>query len=140
MFIGQYRYNLDDKGRLVIPAEYRKELGERIVINKGFERCITIYPLDVWNEVVEKMSTLSMNQKDNRTYSRLYMASAFYREFDSQGRINIDDVLRKYAGIKKQCVVCGANKIIEIWSQEAWEEIEIQRDEDFEEISEKIIF
>ena len=66
MFIGQYKYNLDEKNRLVIPLEYRKELGNKVVINKGFEKCITIYPIDVWNELVEKMSSLAINQKDNR--------------------------------------------------------------------------
>jgi len=79
MFIGQYRYNIDDKGRLVIPQEYRKELGERIVINKGFEKCITIYPLDVWNDVVEKMSTLSMNQKDNPGSNLLHSLKPYLR-------------------------------------------------------------
>lgn len=143
MFIGQYKYNLDEKNRLVIPLEYRKELGNKVVINKGFEKCITIYPIDVWNELVEKMSSLAINQKDNRAFARYYMSSAFYKDFDSQGRISIDEVLRKYAGItseNKGCVVAGANKIIEIWTQDAWERIEAERDENFSDISENIIF
>lgn len=143
MFIGQYKYNLDEKNRLVIPLDYRKELGSKIVVNKGFEKCITIYPLDVWNEVVEKMSSLAINQKDNRTFARYYMSSAFYKEFDSQGRITLDEVLRKHAGItsdNKSCVVAGANRIIEIWNSDAWEAIEAERDEKFSDISENIIF
>lgn len=143
MFIGQYKYNIDDKNRLVIPLDYRKELGTKIVVNKGFEKCITIYPLEVWNEVVEKMNNLAITQSENRKFARFYMSSAFYKEFDSQGRINIDEVLRKYAGItteKKGCVVVGANKVIEIWSQEAWEELELLRDDQFSEISENINF
>lgn len=138
MFIGQYQYNIDDKNRLVIPQEYRKELGTQIVINKGFEKCITIYPLQAWQEIADSLSTLSINSKDNRTFTRLYTSSAFFKDFDSQGRIKIDDVLKEYAGIKKQCVIVGANKTIEIWSLDGWNSVEEERDDQIVNISEKI--
>ncbi len=142
MFIGQYKYNLDEKNRIIIPADYRRELGTQIVVNKGFEKCITIYPINEWNEFVEnELSSLSYNKKDSRNYSRLYMSSAFYKQFDSQGRINLDDVLRKHANISsdnKACVIIGANKVIEIWSQEEWDKMEENRDAMLMELSEKI--
>ena len=140
MFIGQYQYNIDDKNRLVFPQEYRKDLGETFIINKGFEKCITVYPMDVWQECVEKISSLSFNQKDSRTFTRYYTSSAFKKDFDSQGRVKIDDVLKEYAGITKQCVIVGANKTIEIWSLEAWNQVEEDRDEQISVVSEKINF
>lgn len=140
MFIGQYKYNIDDKGRIVIPQEYRKQLGESVIVNKGFEKCVTIYPIEVWNDVLEKSYSLSMNQSENRAYVRYLMGSAFEKGFDSQGRVQIDDVLRKYANITKECVIVGANKVIEIWSMEAWNKVEEDRDAMFSEISEKIVF
>lgn len=140
MFIGQYQYSIDDKGRLVIPQEYRKELGSTIVIGKGADECITIYPVKVWEEFMEKLSNLPINQVIHRAYTRLNSAFAFYRDFDSQGRIKIDDCLKSHAKIKKQCVVIGANKVVEIWSQESWDEIEASSGEQLLDISEKIVF
>lgn len=137
MFIGQYQYNIDDKGRLVIPQEMRKKLGTEIIINKGIENCISVYKLSDWEELVAKISSLPFNRSENRQFNRYFMSSAFQKEIDSQGRVNIDNILIEHAGIKKECVIIGAGSVIEIWSKEKWDIIESGRDQ-LDEISEKL--
>lgn len=138
MFIGQYRYNLDDKGRLVIPQEYRKQLGNELIINKGIEKCITIYKISDWEKVVEKLSELPFNQRENRMFYRYYLANAYQKEIDNQGRINIDPDLVKHSEITKECVIIGAGNFIEIWSKEKWEAIEARRADELDELSENL--
>ena len=140
MFIGQYKYNLDGKGRIVIPQDYRCQLGKNVVINKGIENCISIYSMPEWEKQVEKVTSLNFTQKSNRLFNRYFLSSAFNKEIDSQGRINLDDCLIKHAGITKECVIIGAGNVIEIWSLENWNKMEEERDEQFESISEEIIF
>ena len=137
MFIGQYQYNIDDKGRLVIPQEMRKKLGTEIIINKGIENCISVYKLSDWEELVAKISSLPFNRSENRQFNRYFMSSAFQKEIDSQGRVNIDNILIEHAGIKKECVIIGAGSVIEIWSKEKWDIIESGRDQ-LDEISERL--
>ncbi len=138
MFIGQYRYNLDDKGRLVIPQEFRKQFGNELIINKGIEKCITIYKLADWEKLVEKITNLPFNQKENRLFSRYFLANAYQKELDNQGRINIDTDLIKYSEITKECVIIGAGNVIEIWAKDKWEAIDACRSQDLDDISENL--
>ncbi len=138
MFIGQYKYNIDDKGRLVIPTDFRKEIGENVIINKGIEKCITIYRDSDWKDLYKKIVDLSFTKKDNRKFSRYFFSSAFPKKIDSQGRVNLDDVLIEHANIEKECVIIGAGNVIEIWSKKNWEEQETLRIEEFDIISENI--
>lgn len=138
MFIGQYRYNLDDKGRLVIPQEFRKQLGSELIINKGIETCITIYKLTDWEKLVEKITDLPFNQRENRLFSRYFLANAYQKELDNQGRINIDIDLIKYSEITKECVIIGAGNVIEIWAKDKWEAIDASRSQDLDDISENL--
>ena len=140
MFIGQYKYNLDGKGRIVIPQDYRCQLGKNVVINKGIENCISIYSMPEWEKQVEKVTSLNFTQKSNRLFNRYFLSSAFNKEIDAQGRINLDECLIKHAGIIKECVIIGAGNVIEIWSLENWNKMEEERDAQFESISEEIIF
>lgn len=138
MFIGQYKYNIDEKGRLVIPSDFRKKLGQSVVINKGIEKCISIYKEDDWESISEKVKNLAFTKSDNRKFSRYFFSSAFSKDIDSQGRINIDLVLLEHAKIEKECVIIGAGNVIEIWSISNWEEQEAKRIEEFDNISENI--
>lgn len=143
MFIGQYKCNLDEKNRLVIPLEYRKQLGTTVYLKKGYDKAISLCSEDTFNAQMEKMKSLEMNQRDLRLYVRHNTTSSFKRDFDSQGRIVIDEKLREYSGIsqeKKNCVIVGVNDIIEIWSQELWDKYEQESEADFPLISEKITF
>ena len=137
MFIGQYQYNIDDKGRLVIPQEFRKKLGTEIIINKGIENCISVYKMSDWEKLIEKISELPFNRSENRQFNRYFMSSAFQKEIDSQGRVNIDNILIEHAGIKKECIIIGAGNVIEIWAKDKWDIIESGRDQ-LDEICEKL--
>ena len=139
MFIGQYKYNLDDKGRIVLPAEYRRQLGTSVVINKGIENCITLYSTEEWDKQVNKVTNLDFTHKDNRLFNRYFLSSAFNKEIDGQGRIKLEDNLVAYAGITKECVIIGAGNMIEIWSLDNWLHVEEDRDERLESISESIV-
>ncbi len=138
MFIGQYKNNLDEKGRLVIPSIFRKALGSAMIVNKGIEECITIYTTDDWNKLVDKISELPFTRSDNRQFTRYFMSSAFEKEIDGQGRINLDSVLLEHAKITKECVIVGCGKTIEIWSKEKWDEVEAGRSK-LDEISESLM-
>ena len=120
MFMGEYHHNIDDKGRLIIPAKFRNELGEKFIITRGLEKCLYVYSESEWNTIVDKLKTLPFTKKDVRTFIRSFFSGATECEFDRQGRINITSPLIGYAGIEKECVVIGANDRLEIWSEEGW--------------------
>lgn len=120
MFMGEYHHNIDEKRRLIIPAQFRNELGSKFVIARGLEKCLYVYSYEEWNRIVDKLKTLPFTKKDTRTFMRYFFSGATECEFDSTGRINIASLLAEYANIEKECVIIGANDRIEIWSNENW--------------------
>ena len=140
MFIGEYHFNLDDKNRIFIPTEFRSLLKDKLIINRGIERCLFVYPTDEWNKVVNKLNTLSFTKKVNREFSRMFMSGAYNKEMDSQGRVTIDKLLVEYAGLSKECVIIGVGERIEIWDKKAWLEYYQERQATLDEISERIDF
>ena len=121
MFMGEYHHTIDEKGRLIIPAKFREELGTRFIVTRGLEKCLYVYSIREWENIVAKLKTLPFTKKDVRTFIRSFFSGATECEFDRQGRINITSPLVSYADIKKECVVIGANDRLEIWSKESWE-------------------
>jgi len=140
MFIGEYHYNIDDKGRLFIPSEMRKNLGETVVINRGIEKCLYLYPEAAWDNITEKLSALSFTKRTNREFNRLFLSGAYRREIDSKGRINIDSLLLNFAGLIKECVILGVGERIEIWDKAEWEKYYEERRALLDDISEEIDF
>jgi MraZ protein len=138
MFIGEYHFNIDEKGRLFLPSEIRKDLGLEIIVNRGIEKCLYVYPLEEWDKIVEKLSALSFTKRTNREFSRLFLSGAYKREIDSKGRINLDNNLIEYAKIKKECVILGVGQRLEIWDQEEWNNYYNNRQSVLDEISEEI--
>ena len=120
MFMGEYHHNIDDKGRLIIPAKFRSELGEKFIITRGLEKCLYVYSESEWNNIVAKLKTLPFTKKDVRTFIRSFFSGATECDFDRQGRINITSPLVSYADIQTKCVIIGANDRLEIWSEENW--------------------
>ena len=120
MFMGEYHHNIDEKGRLIIPAKFRDELGFKFVVTRGLEKCLYVYSETEWNNIVAKLKTLPFTKKDVRTFIRSFFSGATECEFDRQGRINITSPLVSYADITKECVIIGANDRLEIWSEEGW--------------------
>lgn len=140
MFIGEYHYNMDEKGRLFIPSEMRKDLGRCVVVNRGIEKCLFLYPEETWGQITAKLSTLSFTKRTNREFSRLFLSGAYRREMDAKGRINIDELLLQYAGLTKECVILGVGERIEVWDRASWETYYKERRVLLDEISEEIDF
>ncbi len=125
MFLGQYTYSLDEKGRLTIPSRFRDDLaGRNVVVTRGLDRCLTIYPLPVWDEIAQKVNALPITDPRGRALRRIFFADAMDAELDRQGRILIPDRLREYAGLEPaaEIVIVGLDRFIEIWSPQRWEE------------------
>lgn len=140
MFIGEYHFNIDEKGRLFIPSDFRKDLGEEIIINRGIEKCLYVYPIGEWEIIVKKLSALSFTKRTNREFNRMFLSGAYKREIDTKGRINIDKILIDYATLKRECVILGVGERLEIWDKEEWLKYYNDRQSVLDEISEGIEF
>ena len=120
MFIGEYHHTIDEKGRIIIPAKFREELGANFIVTRGIENCLFVYPMDNWAKITNKLNSLPFTKKDARTFNRFFMSGATSVELDKQGRININTPLIDYAKLLKDCVVIGTGDRLEIWSEELW--------------------
>ena len=120
MFMGEYHHSIDDKGRLIIPAKFRAELGDKFIITRGIENCLFAYPVERWETIVHKLESLPFTKKDARNFTRFFLSGATVAEFDKQGRVNITSPLINYASIEKDCVIIGTGDRLEIWAKDAW--------------------
>jgi len=138
MFMGEYHHNIDEKGRLIIPAKFRDELGTKFIVTRGLEKCLYVYSETEWNNIVAKIKTLPFTKKDVRTFVRSFFSGATECEFDRQGRINITSPLVSYADITKECVVIGANDRLEIWSENGWNNFFEENEDKISDIAENL--
>ena len=122
MFIGEYHHTIDDKGRIIIPAKFREDLGDSFIITRGIENCLFVYSNANWDEICNKLNSLPFTKKDARVFNRFFMSGATNVELDKQGRVNVMSPLINYAGLKKDCVIVGTGDRLEIWAQEAWDD------------------
>ncbi len=120
MFLGTHNPKLDEKGRLILPAKFRELLTTGLVMTKGQERCIIIWPHDQFAVHAESLRQRSQNNEKVRAYTRVFFSSAFDDTADKQGRVTIPVPLRQWAGLDRELVVVGADTRIEIWDQLAW--------------------
>ncbi|GAA3208272.1 division/cell wall cluster transcriptional repressor MraZ [Nonomuraea helvata] len=139
VFLGTHQPRLDDKGRLFLPAKYREELAEGLVITKGQERCLYVFPVEEFQRITEALSTAPVTAKAVRDYSRVFFASASDEKPDKQGRITIPQSLRQYAGLERDCVVIGANTRLEIWDAQAWDTYLSAQEQAFADLSEEVL-
>jgi len=124
MFLGRYAHTLDAKGRLAIPARFRDAMAEGLVLTRGIDRCLTLYPMVAWRPLAEKVSALPITDPDARNLRRLFFAEASDLALDGQGRILVPPELRRYAGLEREALVVGMDTAIEIWSPERWQAVE----------------
>lgn len=120
MFIGEYQHTIDPKGRVIMPARFREELGLRFVLTKGLDQCLFGFTLAEWNELSQKLRSLPLGNKDARAFTRFFFAGAIECELDGQGRILIPSNLREYARLDKELTIIGVSTRIEFWSTELW--------------------
>ena len=122
MFMGEYNHTIDSKGRLIVPAKFREQLGEEFVATRGLDGCLFVYPKEEWQVMEAKFREVSQFSKDARKFARFFFAGAVTCEVDKQGRILLPAVLREVAGIGKEAVLAGVVNRIEIWSKDRWQE------------------
>lgn len=120
MFLGTHTPRLDEKGRLILPAKFRDHLRTGLVMTKGQDRCVIVWPQEQFNNFAESLRERSQNSEKVRAYTRVFFSSAFDDVADKQGRITIPLSLRQYAGLDRELVVVGADTRIEIWDSAAW--------------------
>ena len=123
MFLGEYEHTIDDKGRLAVPARFREQLGEGMVITRGFEHCLMGFPLAYFERLAGQVSGLSLGNGEAREMRRLLFSGASDAPLDKQGRINIPQNLREYAGFKDSVVIAGMHTHFEIWSLDSWQRV-----------------
>ncbi|HID62365.1 MAG TPA: division/cell wall cluster transcriptional repressor MraZ [Anaerolineae bacterium] len=124
MLLGEFRCAADSGGRLTIPAEFCAELGEGLVLTRGIERCLFVYPAEEWRRLAEKMRCrLPLTSRDARAFARLMFSGALACVPDQQGRIPLPSNLRQYAGIEDEAIVVGLYTHLEVWSPQRWQEV-----------------
>lgn len=138
--MGEFSHSIDTKGRLIIPAKFRDQLGAQFVVTRGMDGCLFGYPMSEWEVLEQKLKELPLNKKDARAFVRFFYSAATECEFDKQGRVNLPKALSEHAGLEKKCVIVGVSDRIEIWSEDRWNNFAEGAEENFDEIAEKLDF
>lgn len=138
MFLGEYKHNLDYKGRTSVPKKFREALRDGAILTKGLDGCLFLYPKVEWERLTARLRELSVTQADTRAFERYLFGGAAEVEFDSLGRIKIPEYLLTYAALKKEVVLVGILERIEIWSPERWSRLARKQETRGEEIAEKL--
>lgn len=138
MFLGTHTPKLDEKGRFFLPAKFRDELADGLVITRSQDRCLAIYPTATFVEMTKQVSTAPTTLKQVRDFQRMLAAGASDETPDKQGRVTIPPQLRGYAGLETQIVVVGAINRVEVWDVAAWEEYSAQQESVFAEMNEEV--
>jgi MraZ protein len=139
VFLGTHAPRLDDKGRLFLPAKYRDQLTEGLVITKGQERCLYVFPQVEFERITEQMREAPVTSKAARDYMRVFLSGASDELPDKQGRITVPPALRQYAGLERDCAVIGAGSRVEIWDAQAWQTYLEAQEQSFAELSEEVL-
>lgn len=139
MFLGTHEPKLDEKGRIILPARFRDELASGLVITKGQERCLYVFPAAEFTLITQRLRQAPVTEKSARDYMRVMFAGAHDEIPDKQGRVTIPAGLRIYAGLEKECVVIGANTRLEIWDATAWNTYLIDREKSFSDVSSEVL-
>ena len=138
MFFGTYTPKLDDKGRLFLPAKFRDDLAEGLVVTRGQERCLTVWTQADFQAMTERLREAPLTNKGTRDYVRMLFAAAAQEVPDKQGRVSIPTVLREYASLSKDVMVIGAMDRIEIWDPASWRTYSEEQEQKFSEISDEV--
>ena len=138
MFIGEYNFSVDTKGRIAIPAKFRAMLGKGAVVTHGLDNCLSVYPKSAWTTRARKFSALPISQANSRAFSRLMLAGAMEVEFDGQGRIVLPEYLRRYAAIGRKVVIAGLYDRLEVWAEDKWAAYKSQTEKDGNSIAEQL--
>jgi MraZ protein len=139
VFLGTHTPRLDDKGRLFLPAKFRERLASGVVLTRGQERCLYVYPMDEFLRVAETMRIAPVTNKVVRDYLRVFLSGASDEIPDKQGRVTVPATLREYAGLTRDCTVIGAGSRVELWDTTAWNTYLAGTEQAFADQSEEVI-
>ena len=138
MFIGEYTHTVDEKKRISLPSKFRKDLGKKIIITRGFDTCLFVFTPKVWGEMAEKLGSLLMGSRDQRDIARFMLSGAVEVEVDSIGRVLVPDFLREYSGLKSKVVFAGVYNRIEIWNEKEWMDYSKRIEKQADAVAEKL--
>jgi len=139
MFMGEFHHSVDDKGRMIIPAKFRENLGSSFVLTRGLDQCVFAYPRAEWIQLEQKLKALPFTKADARAFTRFFFSGACEVDLDKQGRIVLPSNLRTFANLTKECVLLGVSSRVEIWNRSIWESYYAKSEESFNEIAESIV-
>ncbi len=138
MFLGEYQYNVDEKNRLAIPAKFRNELKQGVVVTRGLDGCLFVYNKAEWNKLVEKIANLPLTQSKARTFARMMLMGAMEIKLDKLGRIVLPEYLKKFANLKKKVVIGGVYNRLEIWDMQNWQLYKNRSEKNVEKTAEEL--
>lgn len=138
MFFGEHSHTIDSKGRVSIPAKYRDQLTDQLVITRGLDHCLWVYTKAEWDKIAERLSALPITQKKSRAFSRLMLAGAWDAQLDSLGRIVLPEYLRQYASLSKHVIIAGLYNRLEVWDEDRWQSYSEETQTNSDEIAESM--
>lgn len=143
VFQGEFEMKLDAKGRLSMPAALRKQMApeanERFMLNRGFENCLALYPMDEWKKISDAINSLNMFVAKNREFARYFFRGAMELELDAAGRLLLPKRMLEYAGIEREIVLFGWGNKIELWSPENYNKMLNSEPADFAKLAEEVM-
>ncbi len=139
MFLGTYTPRLDDKGRLILPAKFREQLEAGVVVTRGQERCLYVFPVAEFERLAEQLRQAPVTSKQARDYLRVFLSGASDEQLDKQGRVTLPPLLRSYAGLDRDCAVIGAGQRVEIWESAAWDSYLQEQEQAFAEQTDEVV-
>ncbi|GAA4716868.1 division/cell wall cluster transcriptional repressor MraZ [Pedococcus ginsenosidimutans] len=139
VFLGTHNPRLDEKGRLFLPAKFRERMAGGLVVTRGQERCLYVFPMQEFVRVTEQMQAAPTTSKAVRDFTRVFLSGASDEVPDKQGRVTIPANLRAYAGLTRDCTVIGAGSRVEVWDTQAWNAYLESTEQGFADQSEEVI-
>lgn len=138
MFLGEYQHLVDQKGRVILPAKFREELADGLVVTKGLEECLFVYTLSEWAKQEAKINEMSLMNQSGRAFKRTFFSGASKATPDKQGRFVVPQNLRDFASLNKDIVIIGTGDYVEIWDKDKWAKYSAEAEAAYSEIAEKL--
>lgn len=138
MLIGEYVHTMDPKKRLSLPSKWRAELGKSLIVTRGLDNCLFVYPLSTWQTITDKVGNLPFGAADIRSFNRFFLSGAVEVEVDKIGRILVPDFLKDFAKLNQKVVLAGVHDRVEIWDEKKWNDYKKKIEEEADSLAEKL--
>jgi MraZ protein len=138
MFLGEYQHLVDQKGRVILPAKFREDLADGLVVTKGLEECLFVYTPAEWAKQEAKINEMPLTSKNARAFKRTFFAGAAKATPDKQGRFVVPQNLRDFATLSKDIVIIGTGDYVEIWDKDKWSKYSAETEAVYSDIAEQL--